>query len=321
MLRTASSSELAREANVRRKTIWQRIYAARYLFLMFLPGFALILVFDYGPMYGLVIAFKDFNISKGIWGSDWVGLKHFQELLGTPAAFNALVNTLAISLLKLIFGFPAPIILALLINELADSAFKRFTQSVSYLPHFISWVIIASIVYTMLSPDSGVINILLKMVGIKPIYFMTDPVWFRVTVIASNIWKEVGWGTIIYLAALAGINPALYEAAIIDGATRIQRMLYVSLPSIMPVVAIVTILSLGGILNAGFDQIFNLYNPRVLQSTDIIDTYVYRVGLVGLDFSFSTAVGLFKSLVGFILVIGVNMLVRRTSGDDSYTLW
>jgi len=315
----AASDRSAARLRLRQLSLWQRVVAARLLWLMFAPGFLLLVVFSYGPIYGLLLAFKDYNISDGILGSPWVGLRHFQEFFGDPLALRAVRNTVVISLLRLVFGFPAPVILALLFNELADSWFKRSVQSVSYLPHFISWIIIAGMVSEVLSPETGIVNQLIKLVGLQPVYFMTSETWFVPVVIVSDIWKEVGWGTVIYLAALAGVDPTLYEAAVVDGASRLQRMWLISLPSIMPVVGIVLILSMGGILNGGFDQIFNMYNPQVYDVADIIDTYVYRVGLVGMEYSFATAVGLFKSLVGLILLVVVNLIVRRT--NPQYALW
>ncbi|MGH2557845.1 MAG: ABC transporter permease [Thermomicrobiales bacterium] len=304
----------------RLRATWRQLVATRSLFLMFLPGLLLLVVFEYGPMYGLLIAFKDYRLTEGVWASPWVGLAHFQELFGDDVAVNVLKNTLIISILKLLWGLPAPIILALLINEARAGLFKRFVQSVSYLPHFISWVILGSLVYSLLSPSTGMVNLVLKAIGIEPVYFMTEEGWFRPILVASSIWKEVGWGTIIYLAALAGISIELYEAAVIDGASRLQRMRDISLPSIMPVVGIVTVLSLGGILNAGFDQVFNLYNPRVYEVGDIIDTYVYRLGLIDFQYSFTTAVGFFKSVVGFILILIANFIARKVS-DGRYGLW
>ncbi len=310
----------AAAARATRRPFWQQIAANKTLFLMFLPGLLLLMIFEYGSMWGLVIAFKDYNIGLGIWDSPWVGLKHFQTFFATPSVLQVLKNTLVISVLKLACGLPAPIILALLINELHAGIFKRFVQSVSYLPHFISWVILSAMVYSLLSPSSGAVNGALRGLGLQPIAFMTTPDWFRPILVLSNIWKEVGWGTIIYLAALAGVGVDLYEAATIDGASRLQRMRHISFPALLPVIGIVVVLSLGGILNAGFDQVFNLYNPRVQRVGDIIDTYVYRQGLVGLEYSFTAAVGLFKSFVGLILVLVANQIARRTS-EGQYGLW
>jgi len=293
--------------------------AARGLLLMFIPGFLLILLFNYGPMYGLQIAFKDFKIMRGIWGSNWVGFEHFQRFFTSPVVLRVLKNTIEISLMRLVFGFPAPIILALLINELRDGFFKRFAQTVSYLPHFISWVIIAALVRALLSPSTGVVNAAIKALGFQPIYFLVSTTWFRPVLILSAIWKEVGWGSVLYLAALSSVDPTLYEAAIVDGATRIQRMRHISLPTIAPVMSIVLILNMGGILDAGFDQIFNMYNTNVFEVADIIDTYVYRAGLISYEYSFASAVGLFKSLVGLIMVLSTNAIVRRL--DRGSALW
>lgn len=318
----ATAAKSGAQAGVRpaRRSIWRQIRDARPLLLMFLPGFLILVIFEYGSMWGLVIAFKDYNIGLGIWGSPWVGFKHFATFFDSPNVLQVLKNTLVISVLKLAWGLPAPIILALLINELKPGFFKRFVQSVSYLPHFISWVIVSAMIYSLLSPGSGAVNGVLRGLGLQPIAFMTSPEWFRAILILSNIWKEVGWGTIIYLAALAGVGVDLYEAATIDGASRLQRMRHISFPAMMPVIGIVVVLSLGNILNAGFDQVFNLYNPRVLRVGDIIDTYVYRQGLVGLEYSFTAAVGLFKSLVGLLLILIANTIARRSS-DGQYGLW
>jgi putative aldouronate transport system permease protein len=302
------------------KTLWQRIVAAKWLLLMLTPGLALIIIFNYGPMYGLLMAFEDFQVTKGIWGSPWVGLKHFEEFFQNQMALRALRNTLFISFLKLLFGFPAPILLALIFNEIRDGLFKRFSQTISYMPHFVSWIVFAALITGMLSPSTGAVNAVLKMIGIEPIYFMAKPNWFIVVLVASEIWKEIGWGAIIYLAALTDVDPTLYEAAIVDGATRLQRMVHISVPLLLPIAALLLILRLGGILSAGFDQIFNMYNPQVYQAADIIDTYVYRSGLLDLKYSFAAAVGFFKSAVGLVLVLIVNEVARRMS-DRYYALW
>jgi putative aldouronate transport system permease protein len=304
----------------RGRTLWQRVIEARVLLLMLLPGLALVIVFNYGPMYGLVMAFKDYQIRYGIWGSPWVGFKWFQEFLQDKTALNSLRNTLELSGLKILFGFPAPILLALMINELADGFFKRIMQTLSYLPHFLSWVVFASLVGAMLSPSTGVVNWFIKAAGGTPIYFMTNEVWFRVVLIVSDIWKEIGWGAVIYFAALTGIEPTLYEAAVVDGASRLQRMWYISIPSILPIAALMLILRFGSVMSAGFDQIFNMYNTQVYAVGDIIDTFVYRVGLVQAQYSYTAAVGFFKSVVGLILVVAVNEIARRLS-DRYYALW
>ncbi len=297
-----------------------QIWRHRALMLMFLPGFAFILLFNYGPIYGVQIAFKDYNISKGIWGSDWVGLKHFVSFFTVPDNLRLLKNTIVISVLKLVFSFPMPIILAIMINEVGNRSFKRVVQTISYLPHFISWVIIAGIVTAVLSPSTGLVNVIIRALGGRPIYFMTNSTWFRPVLVISNIWKEIGWSSVIYLAALSGVDPQLYEAAMIDGSTRMQRVRYITLPSILSVVAIILILSMANILNAGFDQVFNMYNPSVYGVSDIIDTYVYRVGLGQMQFSFTTAMGLFKSLVGLVMVVIVNAATAGL-GQSEYGLF
>jgi putative aldouronate transport system permease protein len=305
---------------IRKPNVFIQIWRHRTLMLMFLPGFAFILLFNYGPIYGVQIAFKDFNISKGIWGSDWVGLKHFISFFTVPDNLRLLKNTVIISVLKLVFSFPAPIILAIMINEIGNRSFKRVVQTISYLPHFISWVIIAGIVTAVLSPSTGVINIIMKALGGRPIYFMTNSTWFRPVLVITNIWKEIGWSSVIYLAALSGVDPQLYEAAMIDGSSRMQRVRHITLPSILSVVAIILILSMANILNAGFDQVFNMYNPSVYGVSDIIDTYVYRVGIGQMQFSFTTAMGLFKSLVGLVMVVIVNAATAGM-GQSEYGLF
>jgi putative aldouronate transport system permease protein len=304
----------------RKPNVFAQIWRHRTLMLMFLPGFAFVLLFNYGPIYGVQIAFKDYNISKGIWGSEWVGLKHFISFFTVPDNLRLLKNTIVISVLKLVFSFPMPIILAIMINEIGNRSFKRVVQTISYLPHFISWVIIAGIVTAVLSPSTGVVNVIIKALGGRPIYFMTNSTWFRPVLVISNIWKEIGWSSVIYLAALSGVDPQLYEAAMIDGSTRMQRVRHITLPSILSVVAIILILSMANILNAGFDQVFNMYNPSVYGVSDIIDTYVYRVGLGQMQFSFTTAMGLFKSLVGLVMVVIVNAATAGL-GQSEYGLF
>jgi putative aldouronate transport system permease protein len=316
----AGRPRVAPVAKPRQKSLWTRIVAARWLLLMLLPGLTLIIIFNYGPMYGMLMAFQDYQLTKGIWGSPWVGFKHFQEFLNTAFAIRALRNTLIISALKLVFGFPAPILLALIINEIRDGLFKRFGQTISYMPHFVSWIVFAALITGMLSPSTGAVNGVLQLLHIHPIYFMANPRWFMVVLIVSEIWKEIGWGAIIYLAALTDVDPTLYEAAIVDGASRIQRMIHVSIPLILPIAALMLILRLGGIMSAGFDQIFNMYNPQVYEAVDILDTYVYRTGLQQMQYSFAAAVGMFKSVVGLVLVLAVNEIARRMS-DRYYALW
>lgn len=301
----------------RSASFWQRLKNNRSRLLMFLPGFLFILIFSYGPMYGLILAFKDYNISLGILGSPWAGLKHFEMFFSSQSSMTALTNTVIISFLRLIFSFPAPIILALMLNELNNGMFKKISQTVSYLPHFISWIVVAGIITTLLSPSTGSVNYIIKLFGGDPILFLTDTRWFRTILIVSGIWKEIGWGSVIYLAAMCSIPQDQHEAAVIDGATRIQRMRYITLPSLKSVISIMLLMQAGGIMNAGFDQVFNLYSPSVYEVGDIIDTYVYRVGIGQMMYSFNTAVGLFKSVVNFALVVVVNAITKRLNDGES----
>lgn len=274
------------------------------LHMMLLPGLAFAVVFQYIPMAGIIMAFQDFKPWIGITDSPWVGMKHFEFMFKRPDSIQVIYNTFFIAVMKIIFGLVVPFIFALLLNEVRKMVFKRTVQTLVYLPHFLSWVILGGILLDVLSTDGGIINRMLTgFFDIKPIFFLGDGDWFRFTVIFSDIWKEFGFATIVFLASLAGINPALYEAAVVDGASRWKQTLFITIPSIIPITIVIGTLSLGNILNAGFDQIFNLYNPLVYDKGDIIDTFVYREALLGGRFSFGTAVGLFKSVVGMILII------------------
>ena len=250
------------------------------LVLMFLPVIAYFIIFKYIPMYGLTIAFKDYKISLGIFGSPWNGLENFEMMFATKTFGRAVRNTVVISFLKLAFQFPMPILLALFLNEVRHLRYKKAVQTISYLPHFLSWVVIGGLFRQMLSPTSGFVNYIIKeLLGAEPIYFLADNDWFRTTIVISNIWQTIGWGSILYLAALAGISPSLYEAAECDGASRLQKIWHISFPGILPTVVILFILRIGAMMEGGFDQIFNMYNEAVYETGDIIDTYVYRIGL------------------------------------------
>lgn len=273
------------------------------LHVMLVPGIVLVLIFSYLPMLGLVMAFQDFQPQLGFFRSDWIGLENFKLMFEYPDARQVIWNTLLIAVIKIAAHLIVPLVFALLLNEVRKMVFKRFVQTFVYLPHFLSWVILGGILLDMLSTDGGLVNQTLGWFGIEPIFFLGNGDWFRFTVIVSDVWKDFGFSTIIFLAALSGINPDFYEAALIDGANRWQQTLSITIPSLIPITIVVATLSLGNILNAGFDQIFNLYNPLVYEKGDIIDTYVYRVGLIGGDFGFGTAVGVFKSLVSFILIV------------------
>lgn len=272
------------------------------LHLLMLPGVALLFLFNYLPLYGILIAFKDFIPSKGIWDSPWVGLTYFNFMLELPDVWQVTRNTIVIAGLKILLGFPIPIIFALLLNEVRKAWFKRGVQTIIYLPNFLSWVIIAGLILDVFSLG-GIVNSTLQLIGIEPFYYLGDNRTFPWIIILTDIWKNFGWGTVIYLAALTGIDPSLYESAVIDGAGRWKQTRHITIPGIVPIILLTGILSLGNILNAGFEQIFNLYNPLVMESGDIIDTYVYRVAFNEANWSLSTMVGLLKSVVNAILIV------------------
>ncbi len=273
------------------------------LHLMLLPAVVLLGIFCYGPMVGLVIAFERFMPTKGFFGSPWVGLEHFKMLFEIKDIYIITRNTLIISISKIVTLYVFAIIFSLLLNEVKSNFFKKIARTTTFFPFFISWAVLGGMLISILSTEGGVVNNLLSIFGIKPIYFMGNEYWFIVVLIISNIWKEFGYPMIIIFTAIIAVDLSLYEVADLDGANRWQKMWYVTLPCIKPTIVLLAVLSLGGILNAGFDQIFNLYNVLVMDTADIIDTYVYRIGLVGAQYSFATAVGLLKSLVGFVLIV------------------
>lgn len=284
------------------------------LYLLLVPGLLFLAIFKYTPMSGLIISFKDFNIFSGISESPWVGLKHFKRLFVNDQFLSVLSNTLIISVMKLIFLFPAPIVLAILLNEVRKLAFKRVVQSVIYLPHFISWVIVGGLFINMFSVNGGIINAVIVKLGGDPIPFFMHAGYFRPLLVLSEGWREVGWGTIIYLAAIAGVDPQLYEAAKMDGANKLKQMLHVTLPGLIPTITLMFILKMGQLLEAGTEQILVMYNPVVYSVADTIGTYVYRVGIGTSDYSFSTAVGFFESVTAFLLVILGNSLCKKYLG-------
>ncbi|WP_133581415.1 ABC transporter permease [Aureibacillus halotolerans] len=290
----------------------------KYLTILLLPTLLFFALFHYGPLYGLQIAFKEYNFFDGIWGSAWVGMQHFERLFEMQSFWEVFRNTIIISFYKFLFGFPAPIIFALLLNELRHAIFKRVVQTISYFPHFVSWVILAGIFTVFLSPSMGPINIVLKAIGLDPIYFLADTSWFRTVLVSTEVWKDLGWGTIIYLAALSGVNTELYEVAKVDGANRFQRVWHVTLPALVPVITIMMVLSIGKLINDDFDQVFNLYNPAVYSVGDVLSTYTYRQGLVEMQYSFATAVGLFKNLIALVMVLSANWVANRL---NNYGLW
>jgi putative aldouronate transport system permease protein len=285
---------------------------------MILPGIVYFLIFKYIPLGGIVIAFQDYNIFRGIAESPFVGWKHFINLFTYPDFLRVLKNTLLISFYHLLLGFPAPIILALLLNEVSNLRYKKTVQTILYLPHFLSWVIVAGMFINFMSPSIGLINKIIKQLGYQPVFFMQEAKYFRAIIVTTGIWKEVGWSSILYLAALAGVNPELYEAAIVDGAGRVRQVWSITLPSLLPLIMILLLLRVGHILDLGFEQIYMFLNPLNRETGEVFDTYIFRVGLQGAQYSYTTAIGIFKSIVGFILVIGANQLSKKLTGNSIY---
>lgn len=272
------------------------------LHLMLLPGVILLLIYSYFPMAGVVIAFQKFVPINGLFNSKWVGLDNFRYVLDMPDIWQVMRNTVSIALMKMAAGLIVPLAIAILLNEIRSALVKRGVQTLIYLPHFLSWVILGGILVEILSPSTGIVNELLVRLGFEPIYFLGSNGWFRFVLVFSDVWKEFGFSTIVYLAAITGINPALYEAATVDGAGHWKQMWHVTLPGMLPIIVLMATLSLGNVLNAGFDQVFNLYSPVVYESGDILDTLIYRIGLVDAQFGVATAIGLFKSVVSLALI-------------------
>lgn len=307
------------KSNVKLKkdsSFWNRMYKDlkinKYVYIMAIPMIVYFILFHYMPMYGVIIAFKDFNPRAGILGSDWVGLKHFRAFFKSVYLGRIVRNTALISLYSLLWGFPAAIILALLLNELRKDTFKRCVQTISYLPHFISLVVICGMIVDFTSTN-GLVNSILSKFGVKPENWLTKPEWFRTIYISTGIWQDIGWDSIIYLAALSSVDPALYEAAIIDGAGRWKQLLHVTLPGIAPTIVIMLILNIGGLMSVGFEKIILLYNPITYETADVISSYVYRRGIIDADYSFSTAVGLLESVIGFTLIAIANKFSQKVS--------
>ncbi|KRE86487.1 sugar ABC transporter permease [Paenibacillus sp. Soil766] len=290
----------------------------KYIYLMLLPVVVYYVLFYYVPMYGLQIAFKDYSPGIGILHSDWVGLKHFQDFFGSFYFSRILRNTLLISLYELLFAFPASIVLALLLNELRSAVLKRTVQTITYMPHFISIVVISGMMVDFLARDGLINNLLSSLFGVEPISYLQESSWFRSVYISSNVWQNIGWGSIIYLSAMSGIDPSLYEAARVDGANRWKQTIHITLPGIMSTVVILLILQIGHFMSIGADKILLLYNPTTYETADVIGTFVYRKGILESDFSYSAAVGLFNSLINFTLLVLANALSRRTSDNK---LW
>ena len=297
---------------------WKKVRKQKFLILMILPAFLIVLIFNYFPMYGILMAFEDYKVAYGVWGSEWVGLEHFQTFFSNPLAVRTIKNTVLLGLYNFLWSFPAPILLALLINEINSRRFKKVVQTISYLPYFLSTVIIVGMLKDFCSINGGLFNQIITALGGEPINFFSESGWFRTLFIGSGIWQGIGWGTIIYLAALAGVDVALYEAATIDGANRFQKIIHITLPAIMPTVTILMIMNVGGILGSDFQKVMLMYSPKIYDVADVIGTYTYREGIEGAKYSYTTAVGLFTSVLSFILLAITNFICKKFS-DNS--LW
>ncbi|MDF2935200.1 MAG: protein lplB [Paenibacillaceae bacterium] len=282
----------------------------KYLYLMLIPVAVYFILFKYAPLFGEMIAFKNYRLADGIWGSEWVGLEQFRKLFTSREFFTVLRNTLLLNLYNLVFAFPVPIVLAVLLNEVTKSGYKRVLQNLLYIPHFISWVVLGSIVIALLSPSTGVVNHILGWFGIEPIYFMASTFWWPVSFIMSGIWKEAGFGTILYMAAMSSIDPTLYEAARMDGANKLRQIWHVTLPGIRSTAAILLILKVGQMMDVGFEQVYTMKNPAVTKVAEVISTFVYTRGIENLQYSYTTALGLFQSVVALILVVSVNKIIK-----------
>jgi putative aldouronate transport system permease protein len=304
--------------NIQFGILWRSIWRQRWLYFLMLPTLVYFLIFKYGPLWNAQIAFKDFKPLLGVMRSPWVGFKHFETFINSFYFADLIKNTIIFSLAKLLLGLPLAVICAIALHETWLARFRTFVQTAIYLPHFLSWVIMFGVLLVILSPGNGLLNEVIKKFGGKPIPFLTSPDTFRWVVILSDIWKETGWSTILYLAALLGISPDLYEAAAVDGATPLQRIWYISLPGILPVIVLVTLLRMGHILEAGFNQIFVLYSVPVYSVGDIIDTWVYRQGILQFQFSLATAVGFFKGVIGLVLILVANQVAKRVADQGLF---
>jgi putative aldouronate transport system permease protein len=294
------------------------MYKSRYLYLLALPGLLFFLVFKYIPMFGVVIAFQKYSPFKGVLHSPWVGFEHFRRFFSNPDFLLLFRNTMGINLLNLILFFPLPILVAVFLNELRSAAYKKVIQTIVYMPHFLSWVIIAGLTFLLFSKGDGLVNKIIESLGGDKIDVLTNPHAFWLMIVIQSVWKEAGWGTIIFLAAIAGVDPGLYEAARIDGAGRMRQIWHVTLPAIRGVVVVMLILRLGQMMDVGFEQIFLMYNGAVSQVAEVFDTYVYTVGIKQGQFSYSTAAGLFKSVVGLTLVVLSNKLAKKFGEEGVY---
>ncbi|WP_082595637.1 ABC transporter permease [Paenibacillus sp. Soil750] len=301
------------EARTFWQSIWRRMMQDKHLYMMLLPVISFYLLFKFAPMIGEIIAFKNYRFADGVFGSQWVGLKHFQMIFASPDFWRILRNTLVLNLYSLVFGFPIPVVLALLLNEVRRKWYKSIVQNMLYVPHFMSWAVLGGIVVAVLSPSTGVVNMVLKKIsGGESVYFMADSFWWPLIYTLSSTWREAGWGTILYMAAMASIDPQLYDAAKMDGANKLRQIWHITLPGIRSTIAVLLILRMGQMMDVGLEQTLVLQNNSVLDVADVISTYVYRVGLQNMSYSYTTAIGLFQSAIGLILIVGVNRMIRMT---------
>lgn len=294
-----------------KKSIWKRILKDRYLLLLFLPCLIYYILFKYVPMWGVLISFKDFKPFIGFWGSEWVGLKHYIDFFNNPNAWRIIRNTLLLGVYTLLWCFPLPIVFALALNELTRPKFKKFVQTVSYMPHFLSAVVVCGMLNSFLSPVRGIVNIIINMFGGETINFLSTASWFRPIYVASEVWQTLGWGAIVYLAAITNVDPQYYEAAKLDGASRLRQIWSITLPCIAPTVATMLILRIGSILEVGLEKVLLLYSPAIYETSDIIATYVYRQGLVSGNMSYATAIGLFSSVINLVLLVSANYFSKK----------
>ena len=312
----------ARPAPSRARRFLHNVTHYRYLHLMVLPGLAFFLLFKYVPMYGIIIAFKNYKGAAGgfsaIMSAPWIGLKNFEIFFNSLYCERVFKNTIYLSILRLIFSFPAPILLALMINEIRANWFKRTVQTITYMPYFLSWVVVAGLLNTLLSPDNGAINTIIKMAGGQPVYFLTSKQWFRPILIISEIWKNIGYGSIVYLAAITSIDQEQYEAARVDGANKLQQIVHITLPALSEIIAIMLILQIGKMFDDNFDQIFNLYSPSVYEVSDVFETYVYRNGIQQSKFSYSAAVGLVKSVLALAMIVFSNKASKKLGAQGLF---
>ena len=294
----------------------KKLIASRQLYVFILPAFLAFFIFSYIPMYGVMIAFKDYIPTLGVWGSPWVGFKHFQRFFDSYYFWDLLKNTIGISVYSLVVGFPLPIILALALNEIKDGPLKKFSQTVTYAPNFISTVVMVGMILAFLNPSTGIINHVVQFFGMEPIAFMENPRWFKTVYVLSGVWQGTGWRSVIYLAALAGVDTQLHEAAVVDGATRLQRIWHINLPTIRPTMVILLIMNVGSVMNLGYEKILLMQNPLNMESSNVIATFVYQQGLLEAQYSYAAAVGLFNSAINAILMISVNKIASKL-GESS----